>query len=53
MRADIEPLFARALGLQPPWVAEHVEHDAAKHRIDLEVGRERAQVTCPHGGAAQ
>lgn len=50
---QIESLFTAALGLQAPWVVEKVDLDAAKHRIDFEIGCTAKRLACPNCGAAE
>ena len=52
MSLDVESLFTAALGLQAPWEVKRVDLDAAKHRIDFEVGCKAARFSCPNCGAA-
>ena len=52
MSLDVENLFTAALGLQAPWEVKRVDLDAAKQRIDFEVGCNSARLSCPSCGAA-
>jgi transposase len=47
MSVGVEALFTSALGLQLPWVVEHVNLDTGKRRIDFEIGCQGKTLTCP------
>jgi transposase len=52
LSVGLEALFTSALGLQPPWVVEHVKLDVSAKRIDFEVSCSGALLSCPACGAA-
>lgn len=47
MRAGMEARFTSALGLRPPQLVQDVKLDTGKRRIDFEIGRAEARLSCP------